>query len=366
MKKKNSILISCALGIVLILVLMIAFWLSQSPKDIPSSGASLAASPYKFFQFWDGFFKFRGQQSLPGNGYKSNGENNQNLQTLGHLKKQKQLNANAPHQKNMLGSKTNTQQNQNPGNSISNSTGYNAEINPGDNIEISPENNPDNNAGNNADNNSTNNSGNNPGNNPAGNSGTSSSAGGNNSCTLGCYAGCDPTCDSECTPGCTPNPQDSGNNQNCTPGCYVGCDPTCDSQCTPGCVPNPQGPGNNQNCTPGCYSGCDSSCDPDCTAACSSGNSNTNTNPNPTNLPPSINPIPSDSEIAQSIALENQRKQMIADLVASYQVLAVQVLESNQASKYQTVTAESIPPVDNTPAPQDVLDKIKSGQLIHH
>ena len=76
---------------------------------------------------------------------------------------------------------------------------------------------------------------------------------------------------------------------------------------------------------------------------------------------PAINPIPSDNAASQSITQQNQQSDSLAALVASHQALAAQVRQSAEATKYQTVTSESIAPTDTTPAPQDIVDKIKSA-----
>jgi hypothetical protein len=57
---------------------------------------------------------------------------------------------------------------------------------------------------------------------------------------------------------------------------------------------------------------------------------------------------------------------VLSTLLANQQALAAEVMQSAQATKYQIVASESIKPADTTPAPQDIVDKIKSAQLIQH
>ena len=52
--------------------------------------------------------------------------------------------------------------------------------------------------------------------------------------------------------------------------------------------------------------------------------------------------------------------------MAQNQTIISQVNTSVEATKYQTVNSDDIPAPDPTPAPDDIVQKIKSGQLIQH
>ncbi|MBF0570982.1 MAG: hypothetical protein HQL12_03830 [Candidatus Omnitrophica bacterium] len=111
--------------------------------------------------------------------------------------------------------------------------------------------------------------------------------------------------------------------------------------------------GDNSGNTPGDNSG-------DNSGSNSGGNSGSNTgNSNQSNLP-TINPIPSNSKVSQSIARQNQQNDTLAAMLAAREALVIPVQQQAQATKYQTVTSQSIPPVSTTPAPADVVEKVKS------
>jgi hypothetical protein len=81
---------------------------------------------------------------------------------------------------------------------------------------------------------------------------------------------------------------------------------------------------------------------------------------------PVINPVPSNADITQSVAQQDQQNQQLAALVAANQALTFQVMQSAESTMYQTVDPSTIGAPDSTPAPQDMVDKIKSAQLIQH
>lgn len=79
-----------------------------------------------------------------------------------------------------------------------------------------------------------------------------------------------------------------------------------------------------------------------------------------------VNNIPTDQQAAQTVTQQNQQSQQLASLVAQNQALIAQVNQSVEATKYLTVDPNSIKPPDDTPAPDDIVQKIKSAQLIQH
>ncbi len=109
------------------------------------------------------------------------------------------------------------------------------------------------------------------------------------------------------------------------------------------------GPGNS--CAPACQPLCRPGCD--------------GSNAWQYNLP-TINPIPTDSQVSQSINQQYQQSAMLAALIAEYKTLTERVMQAAQAVKYQTVNPDDIKPPDATPAPDDLVQKIRSAQLIQH
>jgi len=81
---------------------------------------------------------------------------------------------------------------------------------------------------------------------------------------------------------------------------------------------------------------------------------------------PTINPIPSNNQVSQSIAQQNQNINSLTALVASRQTLVIPVQQQAQMTKYQTINAQDIPPVSSSQAPSDVQQKIQSHQLTFH
>jgi len=99
-------------------------------------------------------------------------------------------------------------------------------------------------------------------------------------------------------------------------------------------------------------------------------NSNNNQN-SPSNLPnpatlPTINPIPSDSSVGQSISTQNQQGESIAQELASRQAQVTPVQQQAQASKYQTISYQNIPTPSTAPTPSDIMAKVQSKQYSFH
>jgi len=86
----------------------------------------------------------------------------------------------------------------------------------------------------------------------------------------------------------------------------------------------------------------------------------------PTNGPVGTpaNPIPTDAEALQRIALQNQQKAGMYALLAARTALAARIQGAAEATKYETVVSQNIAPANTTPAPQDVVDQIKSHKLV--
>jgi len=95
-----------------------------------------------------------------------------------------------------------------------------------------------------------------------------------------------------------------------------------------------------------------------------SGN-NQGSNVNYANLP-EMNPIPSDSSVAQGTADQNQANNAMAAMLASRKELVEPVVQQAQAAKYQTVNAQNnlVPSTD--PPPADVQAKVNAHQLTLH
>jgi len=337
MKKKNTLPIKWMLGI-LILLVAVAYWTARQTQSKDQGilpAASNVSSQNNFFQFL---------ANMLGPQYKSILSNqNEPLPTTptavlrqqdvgaSRLPNELGLNVKAPQGTGpTAGQGTNSAQR---GNNPGNSSEMNTENNSGNNSEINAKNNPENNSGSNSGNTSGNTSGNNSGNTSGNNSGSNSgnnsggNSGGYSGCVLGCYPGCNPGCDPECKPSVCNLGNTSGNAS-----------------------------GNNSGNTSGNNSGTNADQVP--------GNL-TSGSINQYNLP-TINPIPTDAEVSQSIAQQNQNKDSLAALVANHQALVVSVQQQAEASKYQTVTAQSIPAASTNQAPDDAVQKIKSKQVVYH
>lgn len=78
---------------------------------------------------------------------------------------------------------------------------------------------------------------------------------------------------------------------------------------------------------------------------------------------PVANPIPTDAQVLQNIAQQNQRQAQAYSVMASRAALAAQVQQSAAISRYQNVAAEDIPASDITPPSADAMAKIKAHQL---
>ena len=87
---------------------------------------------------------------------------------------------------------------------------------------------------------------------------------------------------------------------------------------------------------------------------------------NPNNLP-TINPIPSDDTVSQSITQQNNQRDSMAELLAKRQALIAPIQEEAQNSKYQPVTAPSAPDPNAATVSADILEKFKSHKItINH
>jgi hypothetical protein len=320
MKKKNLLTIKWMLGI-LIILMAVAYWTNQ---QTPGKGrgllpaASSVSSPNNFFQFLADFLGMGRQRSSSGELMPTT--QSQPSPTRGHdtrsvpkqVAKQEsaegestsgeQPSAEQDNADNNPASNSESNANNGSGNGEEKRSEINAENNPETNAEANPENNPQINAENNPETNAETNPENNPQINAENNPGSNAET----------------------------NPENNpGNNLGGSSG---------------------NSSGNNPGCIPQCF--------PECKPECISANT-------PSNLP-TINPIPSNNAASQNIARQNQQSDTLAALEAANQALAAKVMQSAQATKYQTVSSDSIPPTDTTPAPQDIVDKIKSAQLIQH
>lgn len=124
-----------------------------------------------------------------------------------------------------------------------------------------------------------------------------------------------------------------------------------------------QGTGNQSSDNSGGNSGENSGNNSGSNSGDNSGNGSGNSNQN--NLP-TINPIPSDDQVSQSVTNQNQQNDNLAALLAQRQVLVAPVQQQAQASKYQTVNSQNIPAPSTNQPPQDVVAKMKSNQVMFH
>jgi hypothetical protein len=334
MSKKNTVLIKWML-VILVVLMAVAYWTTrqtQSKNQEIWPAASNVSSQNNFFQFLGYFIGMRNQNGpgLPatppwrGSTLPTRGHVTEGNVSPGTLPAGTPLNVKATQGTGLIaGQGTNTIQEKN-----------NAGNNTGNLSETNAENNPGNLTGNNAGNNSGNLSEANAENNPEDLS----------------------EMNSENNPGTTAendsdyNPEDNSESpSSCVQGCYLGCDPGCDSECTPECLA-------------GVSSSSISSTSSTSSTSNSSASSNSSNPSNPSNLP-TINPIPSDAAVSQSVAQQNQQNSSLSTLVANQQTLATAIRQSAEATKYQTVTSESIAPANTTPASGDIVAKIKSHAL---
>lgn len=80
----------------------------------------------------------------------------------------------------------------------------------------------------------------------------------------------------------------------------------------------------------------------------------------------SINPIRTNTEILQAIEQLNENRDKINSVLTANAMITAQIRQQAQAGKFQTVTSQSIPGPNTDPAPADLLEKLKSNQLMHH
>jgi len=79
-----------------------------------------------------------------------------------------------------------------------------------------------------------------------------------------------------------------------------------------------------------------------------------------------IVPTQTDEEILQNIAKQNEYRDKVTTLLAANAKTTAQIRQENDVNKYQIVLSQNIPLPDKTPAPADLLAKLKSNQLMHH
>lgn len=79
-----------------------------------------------------------------------------------------------------------------------------------------------------------------------------------------------------------------------------------------------------------------------------------------------INAPRTDAEVLQSIAQQNKNREKIAALLSANATITAQIRQQANAAKYETVNSQNIPAPDTTPVPAEILEKLKSNQLIHH
>ena len=343
MKKKNTLATKWVLGI-LILLLAVTYWNSQQTQNrgqgIFPTTASSASSQNNFFQFLGHLIGIQSQNPSSGEAYNgsiaspASGRMPQGMlpgQTASNLEALQETNpitgqASNPENPSEINAQNNSGSNteipsginaennaqNNPGNNQGNNTENNSEINAQSNQEFNAEANPEFNAeassGINAENNAENNSGNNPQTNAENNAGANAEISGT-------------------------GPYD--NNSGSSSADNSGGSPENGPTVAPGCVPQ---------------------CFPQCTPECNAKYANLDT----------INPIPSDTAVSQSVAQQNLQNSALNKLLTTRSALVIPVQQQAQALKYQYIDPSAIPAVSTNSAPADIVQKVKSNQLSLH
>jgi hypothetical protein len=341
MKKKNTLLTKWVLGI-LIILLAVTYWRSQQTQNrgqgIFPTTASSVSSQNNFFQFLGHLIGIHAQGPSSGEG--SNGNNvppasgplpqgmlpGKTASNVEALQETNPLAGQAPNPENAseINAENNSESNteipsginaeNNSGNNQGNNAENNSEINAQSNQEFNAEANPELNAevpsGINAENNAENNLGNNPQTN------TENAPGANAEISGGIPS--ENTSES--------NPASSSSSES--------------------------GSGNNQAFVPVCVP----QCFPQCTRECNTKYANLAT----------INPIPSDTAVSQSVAQQNLQNAALDRLLTTRSALVIPVQQQAQALKYQYVDPNAIPAVSTNSAPADIVQKVKANQLSLH
>lgn len=309
MKKKNTLPTPMILG-VLILLTLIVIGTNHALKNTASSGFQTSA-PKNFFQILGDILEAPFQAFFPNHGSKGNNSSNQNTTDSNQAGR-----ANMDNQDylDFLSGASSSSSQKTTASGISNSTEndqkFNNENTPQTYITVS---NAETNS-NNAENNSTYNEdriSSNSADNSVTNSSTYSSTNSTNS------SGYTVTGASDSNPGKSPGNNSSSN-------------PTNTSSSSPG-----SNSGNN------------------------SGNNNQN------NMT-TINPIPPDNTVSQSVNLQNQQQNALAAILASRKALVVPVVQQAQSLKYQSVNSQNLPVPSSNQPPSDKQQDIKSGKYMFH
>jgi len=333
MKKKNSLPLKWVLLILLSLT-AIVFCTNHISKNIAVSSKSEFHSKNSLLEFLENILGIFNLHFYWGQGYAGNGSPGQNNHSswgwgVFHWGNQQNPNSmNSPNAFQLNGHNSarnqNAAENNQDNNSYANSKNTsdqssesNSEINAQVNSDLNPNNNPNNPSGDGQNNGNNSNSSTESGaNNPQGNApmNADNNSGGNPGAPSGSYAG------------------DNG------------------------------GSGNNPGELSGGNSGAAGSGD---NAGANNSSGDATGGSNQPNLQ-TINPIPTDAQVAASIAAQNQQALALNAILASRQALVAPVQEQAQASKYQTVAAENIPAPSTNTAPADVIQKVQAHQLALH
>ena len=81
---------------------------------------------------------------------------------------------------------------------------------------------------------------------------------------------------------------------------------------------------------------------------------------------PTINPIPTDDSVSQSLTQHNQQNEALAALLATRKALVAPAQEQSQTTKNVAVNPQTIPAPVNNPPTEDLLQKLKSHQVTFH
>jgi hypothetical protein len=316
MSKKNKLPVTWMLGIIVILIAIVC-WTNQAAKNAAGPAGTNISSPNNFFQFLENLFgigpqgPYQNKSLLPGWGHvQDRTSQNVSPSTL--------TNGNPLNMESAQATASTAGQGLN-----ASEQGSNTENNAENNSEINPENNAENNSETNAQNSSGLNAENNPENNQGINAENSQEY--NQESNAENNSGINAE---------TPPENNSGGNSGTGLGSPLG-----------------GNEGNNPQCIPQCYPECNPGCNAD--------------NYNQYNLP-TLNHIPSDAQVSQSITQQNQANTTLSTLLATRQALVTPVLQQAQALKYQVVNSQDIPAPSTNPPPDDIKAKVQSRQYSFH
>ena len=81
---------------------------------------------------------------------------------------------------------------------------------------------------------------------------------------------------------------------------------------------------------------------------------------------PTINPIPSDNQVSQNVAKQNQQNEALASLLAYREALVIPARHQAESTKYQIISTDNLPSATITAPSSDIVEKVKSRQISLH